>query len=304
MHGPLRVLELYCGVGGCASALDGSGADVVAAVDINRLALSVYAHNHPHPTLVKSIDSLSVARLESFEADLWWASPPCQPFTRRGRQKDLDDPRARTFTALLHKLAAVRPRCFAMENVVGFDTSEAREHLLRTLEKAGYSSLHETILCPSELGLPNRRPRYYAVASQRVLDPPPPPPHRPRALSELIVGGAGDPELMLDPELVRRYEGALHIVHRDDPEAVTLCFTSAYGRSHVRSGSFLAVQGGVRRFSPHEILRLLGFPQDYGLPADLPRKNAWRLVGNSLSLEPVRHALAAIPGLAHLHPSM
>ena len=40
--------------------------------------------------------------------------------------------------------------------------------------------------------------------------------------------------------------------------------------------------------------RLLGFPTDYRLPADLPLAYAWRLVGNSLSVDVVRQVLAAV----------
>ena len=35
---------------------------------------------------------------------------------------------------------------------------------------------------------------------------------------------------------------------------MTHCFTSAYGRSPVRSGSYVSVEGGLRRFSPAEII--------------------------------------------------
>ena len=47
---PLRVLELYSGIGGCSAALP-PGTEVVAALDINEAALEVYRWNYPHPTL-------------------------------------------------------------------------------------------------------------------------------------------------------------------------------------------------------------------------------------------------------------
>ena len=110
------------------------------------------------------------------------------------------------------------------------------------------------------------------------------------------------PSLAVDPALVRRYEGALDVVRADDPAAVTACFTSAYGRSPVRSGSYLATAGGVRRFSPAEILRLLGFPTSFELPPDLGLRKAWSLVGNSLSVDAVRTVLGAVPEPARLTP--
>ena len=96
---------------------------------------------------------------------------------------------------------------------------------------------------------------------------------------------------------MERYRGALHVIDPGDPRAVAHCFTSAYGRSPVRSGSYLATKTGVRRFSPAEILRLLGFPESFRLPPELGLEGAWRLVGNSLSIDAVRWVLGTIPEL-------
>ena len=70
------------------------------------------------------------------------------------------------------------------------------------------------------------------------------------------------------------------VVRGDDPAAITSCFTSAYGKSPVRSGSYLITSDGLRRFSPEEILRLLGFPRWFSLPPELRPRTAWKLVGN------------------------
>ena len=293
----LRVLELYAGLGGCAAVLQGSTAEVVAAVDVSSLALGVYRHNFHHPTVTASVESLSVERLTAWNADLWWLSPPCQPFTHRGKQLDLDDPRAASFPRLLERIAAVRPTYLALENVPGFKGSAAHRLLLDTLEAAGYPHRHELLLCPSELGLPNRRRRFYLVAGRQPLAEPNIEPRPPQPLANFL-DPHPNPDLKVDEALLHRYEGALHIVDPQDPEALTNCFTSAYGRSPVRSGSYLATPEGVRRFSPTEILRLLGFPPSFRLPEDLPRRKAWQLAGNSLSLAAVRIVLGKVPPLA------
>lgn len=291
----LRVLELYCGLGGCAAAL-GPAADIVAAVDVSRVALAVYSHNFPHPTVAAIVESLTEERLERFQADLWWLSPPCQPFTRRGKQQDLEDPRAASFPTLLERIAAVRPRYLALENVPTFEGSGAHGLLLTTLERAGYGALVERRLCPSELGLPNRRERYYLVAARGCLSPLDLSSPEPVPLCDLLDPEPA-PDLEVNQDLLERYEGALHILDADNPHAITACFTAAYGRSYVRSGSYLRTPGGVRRFSPREILRILGFPRSYHLPDNLPRRKSWHLVGNSLSLPPVRAMLSAVPEL-------
>lgn len=307
----LRVLELYCGLGGCAAGLEpavaAGAAEVVAAVDVNRLALDAYRHNFPHPAVAATVESLDAARLRRWDADLWWLSPPCQPFTRRGLRRDDDDPRAATFLAVIDRVAEVRPRYLALENVPGFRGSRVHGRLLRTLERAGYGAVREGILCPTELGVPNRRRRFYLVAARGELrdggipggDADSPAPETPPAtpLADHL-DREPSPELAVDPELARRYRGALHVVRADDPAAVTTCFTSAYGRSPVRSGSYLDTGDGLRRFAPAEILRLLGFPRRYALPAGLRLENGWRLAGNSLSVAAVRAVLAAVPELA------
>lgn len=299
----LKVVELFCGIGGLAAALDGRGR-VAAAVDVNTKALDVYARNFPHPVRARTIESLRASDFLRWDADLWWLSPPCQPFTRRGLGRDAEDPRARPFLAVLARVAEVPPRYLALENVPGFRGSKVHGLLLETLERAGYAEVHERLICPSELGIPNRRTRYYLVASReslssRVAEAPS---TGLRPLRDYLEPDP-DPDLTVGAELVRRYEGALHLVDPRDPAAVTSCFTSAYGRSHVRSGSYLVTEAGVRRFSPREVLRLLGFPPSFVLAPDMPHRKAWRLVGNSLSLAPVRAVLSAIPELGGRQPS-
>lgn len=308
----LRVVELYCGIGGLAAAIttpraaspgctegpECVWARVVASVDIHQTAISVCRHNFDHAAMVKLVDGLESDWLRALEADLWWASPPCQPFTRRGRRLGLEDARARTFLALLDHVDSVRPCFFALENVVGFQDSDAHARLRERLAAAGYEHVQERLLCPSEFGVPNRRPRFYLVAGRTPLETLTDPVHRLRVLADVLDSHIDDPELWVDDQLLIRYPHALHVVDAVDPRAMTSCFTSAYGRSPVRSGSYLRPRrddSRLRRFSPTEILRLLSFPDSYRLPPGLGRGVAWRLVGNSLSLEPVRHMLEAIP---------
>ncbi len=309
----MRVLELYSGIGGLAAALASVAprATVVAALDINHLARQVYSANFSHPVIGAAVEFIPVERFRAWKADLWWMSPPCQPFTRRGKQRDARDPRAITFLRAIEHLEEVRPTFLALENVPAFRGSDVHRRLLDTLEASGYIHRRECLLCPSTLGLPNRRLRYYLVAGRRPLAPwsasagdDAPLPRRPLAS---FIDTTYDGTLVVDPALQERYAGALHIVDAEDPEAETRTFTSAYGRSPVRSGSYLRQgtlpQGTrhqetvIRRFAPHEILRLLGFPETFRLPPSLPRHKAWQLVGNSLSQPAVRAVLQGVPGL-------
>ncbi len=303
----LRVLELFCGIGGCAAAV-GDRAHVVAAVDINSVAVAAYRRNSPSPPLhVRTIESLPAAWYGDLNAELWWLSPPCQPYTSRGRRRDLHDDRAQGLLAVIERIAELRPRYVGLENVAGFQGSQSHQRLRATLDACGYQ-VREQILCPIQLGIPNRRPRFYLVASRagRLVDQAGPSwsevprPAAWRFPVRQILDSAPADTLWMSDEFHERFRGAVHVVDAADPHAETHCFTSSYGTSVVRSGSYLATPRGVRRFSPTEILRLLCFPAGFRLPDELPLRKAWQLVGNSLSVAAVRQVLAAIPELGGL----
>ncbi len=115
-------------------------------------------------------------------------------------------------------------------------------------------------------------------------------------MRQILEAGPAD-HLCVSGELLDRYRTAVHVLDADDVQSESHCFTSSYGLSIVHSGSYLATERGVRRFSPREILRLLCFPAGFRLPQSLTLRKAWELAGNSLCVAAVRHVLAAIPEL-------
>jgi tRNA (cytosine38-C5)-methyltransferase len=285
----VRVLELFSGIGGLAAAL-GPDDTVVAAVDHDRDAQRVYAANFPnHRREVKNLAPVKPAWLASFEADLWWMSPPCAPHGIRGAQRDVDDPRSAALARITQAIAeGVGPRHIALENVPWFADSRACEQLVRTLDAAGYPHRHAAELCPTALGVPGVRRRFYLVASRDPLHVADPILVR-QPLSSII--GPWRDELDLPDDVRARFLDALHVVDADDPHADAACFTRAYGTSPVYVGSYLRQDGRIRRFAPEEIARLHGLPHPFTFDG-LPLKRAWQLVGNGLSSQVVRHVLS------------
>ncbi|XP_053198010.1 tRNA (cytosine(38)-C(5))-methyltransferase isoform X2 [Scomber japonicus] len=165
---PLRVLELYSGIGGMHFALKESGipAQVVAAVDINTTANQIYSHNFPGtPLWNKTIEGLTLDDFNKLSFDMILMSPPCQPFTRIGLQGDIADPRTKSFLYILDLLPRLcrLPRFILLENVKGFESSSARGRLVTTLIKCGYT-LQEIMVSPTSVGIPNSRLRYFLMA--------------------------------------------------------------------------------------------------------------------------------------------
>lgn len=287
----MRALELFAGIGGFAAAFP--AAEIVKAIDIDQTAHDVYLANFQHPFLIKEIASLPIDFFARLRADMWWMSPPCTPFTQRGTLRDLDDPRTHALIHLIQTVATLRPPLVCLENVVGFETSRAFQILHERWTKVGYF-IQTCILCPSSLGWPNRRPRVYCIASLTRQPDIALPTSKAQSLSQFVersITPDSHPALWLDQETVDRYLDAMDRISCADDSAVTACFAASYGKAIVRSGSYLETEMGYRRFSPREVARLLGFSDDFLLPATLSFKRQWHLLGNSLSLPAVRHVL-------------
>ncbi|XP_028351598.1 tRNA (cytosine(38)-C(5))-methyltransferase isoform X4 [Physeter macrocephalus] len=143
---PLRVLELYSGIGGMHQALRESciPAQVVAAVDINTVANEVYKYNFPHTQLLaKTIEGITLEEFDRLSFNMILMSPPCQPFTRIGLQGDVTDPRTNSFLYILDLLP--------------------RDLLIQTIGSCGFQ-YQEFLLSPTSLGIPNSRLRYFLIA--------------------------------------------------------------------------------------------------------------------------------------------
>ncbi|CAF1301863.1 unnamed protein product [Adineta steineri] len=168
----LRVLELFSGIGGMHCALDflDLNYEIVAAIDINPTANVVYSSNFPNvPIINRSIETISLKQWEKWNADLWTMSPPCQPFTRQGKQEDLNDRRTDGFVYLMKTILSQlksKPKYILLENVSGFEHSQAHQLLLETLQSNNYS-YEQYLLSPIQFGIPNSRLRYYLIAKQQ-----------------------------------------------------------------------------------------------------------------------------------------
>ncbi|XP_010670683.2 tRNA (cytosine(38)-C(5))-methyltransferase 2 isoform X2 [Beta vulgaris subsp. vulgaris] len=167
---PIKVLEFYSGIGGMRYSLMKAGvnAEVVQAFEINDIANDVYQHNFGHRPYQGNIQSLSVADLDKYKAHAWLLSPPCQPYTRQGLQKDSSDARAFSFLNILELIPELSsaPLMLLVENVVGFETSNTRNKMIEVLATTGYLT-QEFILSPLQFGVPYSRPRYFCLAKRK-----------------------------------------------------------------------------------------------------------------------------------------
>ncbi|KHN80743.1 tRNA (cytosine-5-)-methyltransferase [Toxocara canis] len=257
-HGvPLRCLELFSGVGGFHYALKESVAhfEVLLAFDINDVVNAVYAHNFPGTTIRQcNIQSLKADFYDNQNADLWTMSPPCQPFTKKGAQRDVADRRCDALKSICSALQRMRrpPRFICVENVCGFETSSAHAMLVEVLTELEYE-LQEFILSPADLAIPNSRPRYYLLAkrnpgsslvgmsgfiSRKLPDCATSTNHLPHYIGEFVCDECDrDTRLRLDERMAARYAKGIDMVTRKSTRSS--CFTKSYSLLISSSGPVL-----------------------------------------------------------------
>lgn len=141
----LKVIDLFCGVGGATLGFREAGFEVVLAVDKDGTALDAYSANHPEvETWAMDIRVLRAENLP--EADVILGSTPCTSFSIANRARTCD---MTLTTHFLDIIAKYSPRYWMLENV---------PPLAKHLPKG----TPYNILNVADYGVPQRRKRCFA----------------------------------------------------------------------------------------------------------------------------------------------
>ena len=292
----IKALELFSGIGAFAEAAKQRNIEVVAAFDQDPRANLTYALNHGLEPKTRNLDTITAKELPP--ADLWWMSPPCQPYSVRGNQKGLNDPRSRSFINLMGHLKEHKPRVLILENVAGFKGSDGHSLATVTLQNLGYQSdLIE--LSPIDFGVPMRRPRLYlvATASGVIFTAPEEKNASSIRLQDFVKDSFLD-DLVVAQRDFDKYAPSLHVIKPGDEDAYAICFTSGYWKSYKSSGTFIELENAkIRRFSPEEIVALMGFSANFTFPESLTLQSKLQLAGNTVDVRAIGYMLNGLSNL-------
>lgn len=169
--------EFFAG-GGMAHAGLGRGWDCLFANDFSEKKAGSYAANWGDRALhVGDVALIESAHLPD-QADLAWASFPCQDLSLAGNGAGLDGARSGTFWAFMKIMDGLRvqgrkPRIIALENVYGAITSHDGkdfEAMIKTVAAQGYR-LGAMVIDAIHF-VPQSRPRLFIVAVDAGLQIP------------------------------------------------------------------------------------------------------------------------------------
>ncbi len=204
----------------------------------------------------------------------------------------------------------------AVENVPLFRESRSRKQLIAALEERGFV-FAEFVVSPETLcGLPNRRLRYYLVASRNKGA------HFPKelilaevpaaavTLAQFFGANLAEPsDALRFPQKWREKKNGFrfHVAGLKDASTVTQCVTKHYFETYNSGGSYLSpslaasatleaenLADDLRFFSPRELCLLFGFPASFHIDETVGLKSAFRLIGNSLNVAVTARVLSLL----------
>ena len=162
-------LDLFCGCGGLSYGFDLAGFDIIGGIDFNKEATETFKLNFPKAkvrcTDITKVTNATINKLYN-GVDVIIGGPPCQGFSTANRhQKEVDDPRNKSFFQYIRFVEVLKPKVVLIENVRGIltrDNGYAKERITTLLKEQGYE-LNMQVLDASDYGVPQNRKRAIMV---------------------------------------------------------------------------------------------------------------------------------------------
>lgn len=179
-------VDLFAGIGGFAVALGQMGGRCVGASEKDEHAAAIYALNHGRTPLGDITELANEEGVAFPQHDVLTAGFPCQPFSKSGAQRGMDEARGTLFWNILRVVEERRPSVIVLENVRNLAGPRHRHEwdvIIRSLREAGYHvSRQPAVFSPHLLpkstgGAPQIRERVFITATywpERAMEDPPP----------------------------------------------------------------------------------------------------------------------------------
>jgi len=136
-----RFADMFAGIGGFHAALGALGGECVYASEIDEDAARVYRHNwglRPDGDITLAANDTT---MRVPEHDVLVGGFPCQPFSKSGKQRGMDEARGTLFWNIAKIIEVRRPAMVLLENVrnlAGPRHTHEWDVIIQTLRSFGY----------------------------------------------------------------------------------------------------------------------------------------------------------------------
>lgn len=164
MNGPLRVLDLFSGIGGFSLGLERAGMRTVAFCEIEPYCRAVLAKHWPRVPCYDDVRTLTAARLaaDGIAVDVICGGFPCQDISWAGDGAGLAGERSGLWSEYARLIGELRPRYVVVENVAAL-LARGMGTVCGDLAHLGYDA-EWSIISACALGAPHMRQRVFIVA--------------------------------------------------------------------------------------------------------------------------------------------
>ena len=303
------VVSLFAGIGGICLGFKQAGFEIVWANEKDAAACRTYRYNFGGEYLVEGdIRKLDMAQLP--RADVLAAGFPCQSFSVAGLKKGFADTRGQLFFEVIRAIEEIQPPVVFLENVENLmehDGGRTFQVIYSSLVEHGYILRYQLMATHEYANIPQTRRRVYIVAfrdyamCQKFQFPVPVPLtadihaflDRETEQHEIYYYRTGTPF----DEYIRSHATDMDGLYRVFDGVIKKyslgkCPTLTASMSAPRNATVLRDNWGVRRLTLRESLRFQGFPQEFYFPNTIKLEDAYKQIGNSVTV-PVVKAIAA-----------
>lgn len=300
-------IDLFAGIGGFRVALESYGLRCVYSSEWDKYAQKTYQANFGE---VPDGDITIVDEKKIPKHNIICGGFPCQAFSISGKRRGFEDTRGTLFFDVVRIAKLHKPEALFLENVKNFakhDNGKTLETVENTLNDLGYDVYYK-VLNASHFGAPTTRERIYFFCFRKDLGVKkfnfPKPDTRPVTLKDYLESDKKTAkyeikrndikikDIQVNKDTSGHYPqkpirigtinngGQGERIYSPLGHAITL---SAYGGGAAsKTGAYL-VNGVIRRLSPRECARVMGFGDKFIIP--VPDTQAYKQFGNSVVVD-------------------
>lgn len=167
----MKIIDLFCGVGGLSLGFENAGFELLAAVDMWEDAIRTFNHNRKDKVArVLSVEDFNESVLPQLVKREKIAGiiggPPCQGFSTVGK-REIEDSRNKLYLEFYKAVKIANPDFFVIENVKGMLTLNKGAFVDDIMNRFGEPGLGYTIskqlINAADYGIPQNRYRVFFV---------------------------------------------------------------------------------------------------------------------------------------------
>lgn len=169
----IKVIDLFCGIGGLSYGFVKKGYNVVAGFDIDETCRYAFERNIKGRFFYQDVNTVTKEQVDELfkgaDVKILAGCAPCQPFSSYAfKVKEKDRNKFGLLYVFGKLVKEIKPEIVTMENVLqilSFKQAPVLEDFVRTLEEEGYRVSVNKVFCP-DYGIPQTRKRLVLLASR------------------------------------------------------------------------------------------------------------------------------------------